>query len=234
MSAIMLRAAKAEVLRYVPRPLVVLLLGPPGSGKGTHASSLSEDFDLPHISTGDLFRKHIQQQTELGQLAKKYLNSGRLVPDELVSDMVFERLSMPDCYRGSILDGFPRNLNQAKSLHERLPQTSHVIALNFNVPETVLIERIAGRLICKSCNRPYHQEFAPPSEFGVCDQCGGDLHTRIDDQEAVFRNRMKNYRQETSPMVDFYARHTGILEEIDGQKPKEQVYRDVLGAVQSS
>ena len=232
MGSILLAAAEAEALhRGASKPVVILLLGPPGAGKGTHAAPLSEALGLPHISTGDLFRIHIQQKTELGLLAKTYIDRGNLVPDNLVLDMLFGRLQEPDCAQGSILDGFPRTLPQAKALDERLKGKCRVLALNFYVPDSILIERITGRLICRDCKRPYHKLFDPPRESGFCGQCGGALYTREDDQEKIVRNRLEVYRAETLPLIDHYAAQKDVLREIDGQNSKAQVFHDVLEAM---
>lgn len=232
MGSILLAAAEAEALhRGSSKPVVILLLGPPGAGKGTHAAPLSETLGLPHISTGDLFRGHIQQKTELGLLAKTYIDQGNLVPDDLVLDMLFARMQEADCAHGSILDGFPRTLPQARALDERLKAKCQVLALNFYVPDSILIERIAGRLICQDCRRPYHKLFDPPREAGFCGQCGGALYTREDDREAVVRKRLEVYRAETLPLIEHYAGQKEVLREIDGQNSKTQVFQDILEAM---
>lgn len=212
---------------------IIVLLGPPGAGKGTHAGPLSEHLSLPHISTGDLFRENIRNNTELGQKVKPYLDQGKLVPDEIVMDMLFARMKDTDCLRGCILDGFPRTVAQAKALEAKLGNTSRVIALNFNVPDSVLIERISGRLICKECKRPYHKRFDPPRQANVCDACGGPLYTRDDDQESIVRKRLEVYHTESQPLIDYYAKKKGELREIDSQNTKEQVFQDILVALSS-
>lgn len=151
---------------------MVILLGPPGAGKGTHAAPLSEHLSLPHISTGDLFRENIRNNTDLGQKVKTFMDEGKLVPDELVLDMLFKRLHEPDCASGCILDGFPRTVAQAKALDAAFNKSTRFVVLNFNVPDSVLIERISGRLICKECKRPYHNRFDPPKQPNICDACG--------------------------------------------------------------
>lgn len=213
------------------QPLVILLLGPPGAGKGTHAATLKDAIGLPHISTGDLFREHFKQQTPLGLTAKNYIDQGNLVPDELVLDMLFDRLQESDCAQGCILDGFPRTLAQARALDARLKNKSQVLALNFNVTDSILIERISGRLICRDCNKLYHAAFDPPQELGRCDLCEGELFTRDDDNEAIVRKRLAVYRAETLPLIEYYAAQQGVLKEIDSQNSKEQVFHDVLEAI---
>ena len=210
------------------KPLIIILLGPPGAGKGSHASALHEHFGLPHISTGDFFREHIQSNSELGRIAKSYIDQGRLVPDQLVLDMLFERMQQPDCARGCILDGFPRTLAQAKALDVRLKNKSRVVAINFNVPDSVLIERISGRIVCRDCRKSFHRNFEPPRQAGSCDSCGGGLYTRDDDTELVIRKRLEVYHTEAQQVVDYYAAKENVLREIDGQNSKAQVFHDVL------
>lgn len=210
---------------------VIVLLGPPGAGKGTHAEPLSEHFGLPHISTGDLFRDNIKNKTDLGQKIKSYMEQGKLVPDELVLEMLFARIEKPDCDRGFILDGFPRTVNQAKALDAKLEKKSNLIALNFNVPDSILIERISGRMVCQDCKKPYHKTFSPPRQSNVCDSCGGILYTRDDDQESIVRKRLQVYHTESQPLIDYYAKKKNVLKEIDSQNSKEQVFRDVMIAL---
>jgi adenylate kinase len=213
---------------------IVILLGPPGAGKGTHAEPLSEHLSIPHISTGDLFRENIRNNTELGQKVKSYLDQGKLVPDELVLDMLFDRMQAPDCTRGCILDGFPRTVPQAIALDAKLGKNVRILALNFNVPDSVLIERISGRLVCKECKKTYHKIFDAPKQANVCDACGGTLITRDDDRESIVRKRLEVYHTDSQPLIEYYAKKKGVLREIDSQNSKEQVFRDVLLALSNT
>lgn len=215
------------------KPLVVILMGPPGAGKGTHAGPLSQHLSLPHISTGDLFREHIRAQTPLGVKAKNFMDKGNLVPDELVLDMLFDRVNKADCKNGYILDGFPRTLPQAKALDQRLKNRSRVVALNFNLADETIIERVTGRIACKECGRPYHKKFDPPKKESICDSCHGMLIQRDDDKEEIIRKRLEVYRAQTEPLIAYYAKQKEVLREIDSQNRKEQVFHDVLEAVPS-
>lgn len=216
------------------KPLVVILMGPPGAGKGTHAGPLSQQLGLPHISTGDLFREHIRSQSPLGLEAKSYMDKGHLVPDELVLDMLFVRVSREDCKNGYILDGFPRTMAQAKALDQRLSGRSQVIALNLNLSDSAIIERVTGRIACKSCGRPFHKKFDPPKNEMVCDDCGGTLFQRDDDKEEVIRKRLEVYRAQTQPLIEYYANQKQVLKEIDSQNNKAQVFHDVMEALPAS
>lgn len=213
------------------KPLIVILMGPPGSGKGTHAGPLSQQVSLPHISTGDLFREHIRQETPLGVQAKNYIDKGNLVPDKLVLDVLFDRVSKEDCKNGYILDGFPRTMAQAKELDLRLGTENRVIALNFNLPDSVIIERVIGRIACKGCGRPFHKKFDPPKKEMLCDSCGGLLYQRADDREEIIRKRLEVYRVETQPLIDYYAKQKSVLREINSQNEKTQVFHDVMEAL---
>ena len=208
--------------------IVVILMGPPGVGKGTHAAPLSGELGLPHISTGNLFREHIREGSPLGIQAKGYIDKGRLVPDDLALDMLFDRVAHSDCQNGYILDGFPRTIAQAQALDKRLNGRHRIIAINFSLPDTVIIERITGRIICKKCSRPYHKTFDPPKRAMLCDACGSALFQRDDDREEIIRKRLEVYYHQTQPLIDYY---TKVLHAIDSQNGKEQVFRDVLVAL---
>ncbi len=220
--------------RSEPKPLVVILMGPPGAGKGTHAGPLSEQLGLPHISTGDLFREHIRNKTPLGQQAKNYMDKGNLVPDSLVLDMLFSRVSREDCRSGYLLDGFPRTIAQAKSLDDRLKNVHEVVALNFKIADESVIERVAGRIACKDCGRPFHKTFDPPKDPAICDHCGGPLYQRDDDKEEIIRKRLEVYRSQTQPLIEYYAKKKNVLREIDSENSKEKVFQDILEVLPSS
>lgn len=201
----------------------MILLGPPGAGKGTMAVRIKEEKGIPHISTGDLFRAAIKNQTELGKKVKGILDAGDLVPDELTVALVQERLEQNDCANGFILDGFPRTIGQADSLAEFAPVD---VVLNFTIEESEVVRRLSGRRMCKECGAGYHVEFIPPAEEGKCDKCGGELYTRPDDEEKSIRNRMEVYRKSTEPLIQYYQDKKLIRNVDAGQKP-EEVYADV-------
>jgi adenylate kinase len=206
-------------------------MGPPGAGKGTHAGPLSQYLKVPHISTGDLFRNNIRMGTPLGKIANKYISDGKLVPDELTLDMLFDRLSQDDCKKGCILDGFPRTVPQAEAFERRLGPSSKIAVVHFCIDDASLIERIAGRLACKQCGTPYHVQFSPPKKHAICDRCEGSLYQRDDDTEAVVRKRLEVYRLQTRPVIDYYAEKEGLLREICGAGPAENVFKHVLKAL---
>lgn len=195
----------------------VVLLGPPGAGKGTQARLLQEEFAACQISTGDILRKAVAEQTPLGKEAAQYINRGALVPDDVIVNLVAERLKEQDCEKGFILDGFPRTIPQAQNLDVILK----TMGLNLNrvlsveVPGSIIIERLGGRRTCKSCGALWHMVFNPPKKDGVCDRCGGELYQRDDDREETIANRLRVYDKQTAPLVDYY-RERGLLREIDG------------------
>lgn len=210
------------------KPLAVILLGPPGAGKGTHAGPLSQKLGLPHISTGDLLREHIHGQTELGRLAKSCMDGGNLVPDDLVLTMLFDRIERSDCAKGYILDGFPRTKPQAEALDSYFGTKVQVAALYFSVPDKLLIERIIGRITCKDCARPYHLHFDPPKLAGICDACNRPLFQRSDDQEDVVRRRLEVYHSQTQPVIDHFASKEGVFKEVLAMGNKEAVFQDTV------
>ena len=197
----------------------ILLMGPPGAGKGTQAANLVKEFGIPHISTGDMFRAAVKEGTELGLQAKACMDAGKLVPDEVTIGIVKERLAKPDCKKGFILDGFPRTVEQADALTGILKELglSLTAALNITVPAADLIERAVGRRICKSCGATYHVKFNPSKKAGVCDTCAGDLYQRADDSEETMKNRLSVYEAQTKPLIAYYEK-AGVYKEIDGRQ----------------
>jgi len=202
---------------------VVILLGPPGAGKGTQAARLSSALGLPHVSTGDLFRENREKGTPLGARAKEYMDKGVLVPDELVLEMLFDRVARKDTSPGYLLDGFPRTLAQAEALEKKLPKGTDVQVYNLAVPDAALLDRITGRRTCKKCGQIHHVRNARPKVEGTCDRCAGELEQRTDDTEPVFKKRLSVYRAQTQPLEGFY-RSRGLLSDVDGDRDPEQVF----------
>ncbi len=212
----------------------IVLLGPPGAGKGTHAKILSEHYEIPHISTGDLLRSQIQEGTSLGKRAKSFIDSGKLVPDDLVVDMVKDRLGKSDAANGFILDGFPRTVEQAKALDEMLAkrQTPLNLVLEFNTSEKVIINRLSGRRTCSNCNANYHIPNIPPKREGICDACGKPLVQRKDDQPETIRKRLKVYEDQTAPLVEFYRKRK-MLRVVNGNLEVEPLQEELAQSFQS-
>lgn len=207
---------------------VFILLGPPGAGKGTQAARLSARMELRHISTGDLFRDHLARKSPLGEKARGYMDRGELVPDVLVLDMLRERVAQPDCRNGYVLDGFPRTVPQAEALEGLVAeQRGTARALSLEVNDRVLIARLTGRRVCRrDGSHIHHVVFSPPAKAGVCDTCGGELYQRQDDSEQVVGRRLEVYREQTAPLLDFYAQR-GMLRSIDGDRAPETVLADI-------
>jgi len=204
--------------------LDLLLLGPPGTGKGTQAGILSREFGLPHIATGDLFRENLKNQTDLGRLAQAYMDKGQLVPDDVTADMVRKRLLQPDVDRGFLLDGFPRTLPQAKMLEEMMDHLDRRIrgVIHIHLDAEEIVRRVSQRVICRQCQAPYSLDFSPPKQAGVCDQCGGEIYQRDDDKPQTVRARLKVYRDQTAPVVEHYRR-TGLMKQIDAILGRDKV-----------
>lgn len=210
----------------------VVLLGPPGAGKGTQAKLLQDEFGAVQISTGDILRKAVADQTALGQQAAGFINSGALVPDGVIVNLVAERLKEPDCARGFLLDGFPRTIPQAESLDEILKNAGLSLncVLSVQVPQAIIVERLAGRRTCRQCGALCHVAFNPPKVEGVCDRCGGELYQRDDDQEQTIANRLRVYEKQTAPLVRYY-RERGLLRTIDGVGEVDQIRARVIEAL---
>ncbi len=213
----------------------IVLLGPPGAGKGTQAQRLAQTLGIAHISSGDLFREHLKAQTDLGKLAQSYMNRGELVPDDVTIAMVRERVSRPDCAHGAILDGFPRTPAQAAALDDMLAELNgRVVCVPLiQVPAEVLIERLGGRWTCRAQGHVYHEKYNPPRVPGVCDVDGSELYQREDDLPATVARRVQVYLEQTAPLVDYY-RQKGLLVEIDGTQPIEDVSARLLEAVEQA
>lgn len=210
----------------------IVMLGAPGAGKGTQAKSISEKFGLPHISSGDIFRENIKNQTELGKLASSYINKGELVPDDVTISMIKERFTRPDCAPGAVLDGFPRTVAQAEALDDLLQELGGKIDVvpYIQVPEQALIERLTGRWTCKQCGQIYHKMFSPPKQDGVCDLDGSELYQREDDKPQTVTNRIRVYLDQTAPLIEHYKK-SGVLAEIDGNQSIDLVTQDLLSVI---
>lgn len=212
----------------------LILLGPPGAGKGTQAAQLVERFGIPQISTGDMLRAAVRDKTPLGMKAKELMDQGALVTDDVVIGIVRERLQQTDCEKGFILDGFPRTVPQADALTSTLKELGKQLdaVISLQVDTEALVERLTGRRACRSCGRGFHVRFDPPSTEGVCDACGGELFQRDDDQEETIRNRMQVYHEQTAPLESYYRRE-GQLKEVDGMAPIAEVQRQVIDILQA-
>jgi len=213
--------------------LFLILLGPPGAGKGTQAVGLAEKRGLAHVATGDMFREAMRSGSELGRQAKAYVDRGELVPDELTIRMLLERVAQPDCSPGCVLDGFPRNLEQAKALDGALAERGQAVdrVLYIRVGEEELIGRLSGRWTCRQCGAVYHQRYSPPATAGRCDQCGGELYQRSDDQPETVRRRLTVYFRDTVPLVEYYWQSERLLE-VDGEQDIEAVGRAMAEALE--
>ncbi len=207
----------------------LLIMGPPGAGKGTQAEVLIKELDIVHVSTGDMFRNAIKEGTEMGKKAKEYMDKGQLVPDEVVIGMVKDRLSRTDCNKGFLLDGFPRTVGQAKALDATLSQLDIKLdgVINIIVPLEKLMERLTGRRVCRGCGASYHIMFNAPTVEGKCDSCGGELYQRSDDNKESVETRLKAYQEKTQPLIEYYN-EKGCLLEVNGDQDINQVLQDIL------
>jgi len=210
------------------------MLGAPGAGKGTQAKMIASKYDIPHISTGDIFRANIKNGTELGKKAKGYMDQGLLVPDELVVDLVIDRFKNADCVKGYVLDGFPRTIPQAKELEAALIKNGETIdyAVNITVPDSNIIKRMAGRRACVNCGGTYHIDHNPPKQENVCDACSGELILRDDDKPETVEKRLQIYHEQTQPLIEFYQSR-GILKEVDGTKNMNNVFDEIISVVEN-
>lgn len=212
----------------------IIMLGAPGAGKGTQAKKIAAKYDIPHISTGDIFRANIKNGTELGKKAKTYMDQGLLVPDDLVVDLVVDRVNQDDCAKGYVLDGFPRTIPQAEALTKALAELGQKVdyAIDVDVPDENIVNRMAGRRACVGCGATYHLEYAPTKAEGICDVCGGELILRDDDKPETVKKRLNVYHEQTQPLIDYYT-NEGILRTVDGTIDIEDVFKaitDILGA----
>ena len=212
--------------------MYILLMGPPGAGKGTQAERLIREYGIPQLSTGDMFRAAVKSGTPLGKEAKSYMDKGALVPDSVTVGIVKERLAQEDCKDGWILDGFPRTTAQAASLdsilHEMGISLTAVLGINANRED--LVKRVSGRLVCRKCSASFHRDFRPPKQQGVCDNCGGELYQRADDNEKTIRSRLAVYDEQTKPLIDYY-KMSGCYVDIDGDQSMDEVFSDIKGSL---
>lgn len=214
--------------------MILVLLGPPGSGKGTQAKKMQQELDLPHISVGDLLRIAVREKNAIGRQVESFMNQGKLVPDEISIALTKERISQPDCKKGFILDGFPRNLAQAAALEKMFAEASLKLdgVLYINVPLTVVVERLSGRRSCKSCGAVFHIKYSAPQTKDVCDKCGAGLYQRDDDKPETIKQRFEVYENSTKPLIDFYAKKN-LLKNIDGSLDPEKVFLAVRQFIQA-
>jgi adenylate kinase len=206
----------------------IIMLGAPGAGKGTQAKRIADKYKIPHISTGDIFRANIKNGTELGQIAKSYMDQGLLVPDDLVVDLVVDRIKQDDCVNGYVFDGFPRTIPQAEALDAALKEFNEKIdyVVNVEVPDSNIVERMSGRRACLKCGATYHLQYIPTKVEGICDDCGSELVLRDDDKPETVRKRLRVYHEQTQPLIDYYKKQ-GILVEVDGTKDIAEVFEAI-------
>ena len=207
----------------------IIMLGAPGAGKGTQAKRIAAKYEIPHISTGDIFRANIKNQTELGRKAKEYMDQGMLVPDELTLELIMDRFTNDDCKNGYVLDGFPRTIPQAEALTKALADKQDAVdyAINVDVPDEAIVSRMSGRRACLACGGTYHIKFNPTKVEGVCDACGGELVLRNDDKPETVQKRLDVYHEQTQPLIDYYQSQN-ILKEVDGTLDMEEVFQAIV------
>lgn len=210
----------------------IIMLGAPGAGKGTQAKKVAKKYNIPHISTGDIFRANIKEGTELGKRAKEYMDKGELVPDDITIGMLLDRIHKDDCKDGFVLDGFPRTIPQAKSLSEALSKLNEKIdyAINIDVPDDSIITRMSGRRACLSCGSTYHIKYSAPKKENICDNCGSELVIRDDDKPETVKKRLDVYHKQTQPLIDYYD-NENILANVDGTKDMEEVFLDIVAVL---
>ena len=211
----------------------IIMLGAPGAGKGTQAKKIAEKYGIPHISTGDIFRANIKNQTELGMKAKGYMDQGMLVPDELTLELIMDRFTNDDCKNGYVLDGFPRTIPQAEALTKALADKNDAVdyAINVDVPDEAIVTRMSGRRACLACGGTYHVVFNPTKVEGICDACGGELVLRNDDKPETVQKRLDVYHEQTQPLIDYYQTQN-ILKEVDGTLPLEEVFGAIIAILE--
>ena len=207
----------------------IVMLGAPGAGKGTQAKKIAEKYQIPHISTGDIFRANIKNGTELGKKAKQYMDQGALVPDELTCDLVMDRIQQDDCKNGFVLDGFPRTIPQAEALDAALGKINEKMdyAIDVDVPDENIVNRMSGRRACLNCGATYHLISIPPKVEGICDRCGSEIVLREDDKPETVQKRLKVYHEQTQPLIDYY-KNQGILKSVDGTQPMDEVFKAIV------
>jgi len=214
--------------------MYIIMLGAPGAGKGTQADILSQEMNLPHIASGDLFRQALDKKTEVGILARSYMDKGELVPDEITIKMILERVNQSDCASGCLFDGFPRTLQQAKVLDKVLKEQGKSIdeAVYIEVPNEELVKRLSGRWLCRTCQTPYHITNSPPKTLGKCDKCGGELYQRSDDREETVRDRLNIFFAQTVPILDYYKKQNKLIE-VNGNLGMQGVAREIISALKA-
>ena len=211
----------------------IIMLGAPGAGKGTQAKKIAEKYGIPHISTGDIFRANIKNQTELGMKAKSYMDQGALVPDELTLELIMDRFTNDDCKNGYVLDGFPRTIPQAEALTKALADKQDAVdyAINVDVPDEAIVTRMSGRRACLACGGTYHIKFNPTKVEGICDACGGELVLRADDKPETVQKRLDVYHEQTQPLIDYYQTQN-ILKEVDGTLQLDEVFQAIIAILE--